>query len=140
MPPAALAATLEYRSGLLGLAGTADMREVLARAAAGSPDAGLAVEVYLHRTRAGIAAMAAAMGGIDALVFTGGVGENSPVIRARVAAGLTFLGIGVDPDRNAAGGGDRDIGTGAADVRPLVVTAREDREIARAVRQVLASS
>src|SRR5438270_11656026 len=66
---------LEHRSGLLALAGTADMREVVAGAGRGEPDAGLALEVYVHRLRAGVAAMAAAAGGLDALVFTGGVGE-----------------------------------------------------------------
>ena len=76
-PPSELAATLEYRSGLLGLAGTGDMREIEARTARGEAQAALALEVYLHRLRAGIAAMAAATDGLDALVFTGGVGENS---------------------------------------------------------------
>jgi predicted NBD/HSP70 family sugar kinase len=82
-PPAELAATLEHRSGLLGLAGTADMREVLSRAEAGDEAARLARDVYIHRLRAGIAAMAAALGGLDTIVFTGGVGENSAEVRAR---------------------------------------------------------
>ena len=77
-PPAELAATLEHRSGLLGLAGTADMRAILAAAEAGDPDAVLALDVYHHRLRAAVAAMAAALGGLDVLVFTGGVGENAP--------------------------------------------------------------
>ena len=75
-----LADALEHHSGLLGLAGTADMREVLARADAGTR--ALALDVYVHRLRAGIAAMAAALGGLDVLVFTGGVGEHAPQIRA----------------------------------------------------------
>ena len=86
MPPAELAATLEHRSGLLGLAGTADMRAILAAEAAGDETATLALGVYLHRLRASIAAMVAALGGLDVLVFTGGVGENAPAIRERVAA------------------------------------------------------
>ena len=102
MPPSELAATLEYRSGLLGLTGSADMQAILAAEQAGDADAALAVGVYLHRLRAGIAAMAAAMDGLDALVFTGGVGENSREIRARTAAGLGFLGIALDLERNAA--------------------------------------
>jgi acetate kinase len=105
------------------------MREVVARG-------GLALDVYLHRLRAGIAAMAAALGGIDALVFTGGVGERSPEVRAGAADGLGFLGVEIDAERNA--GGDEDVGTGA--VRVLVVEAREDLEIARGVRRVLAAS
>ncbi|HJW21503.1 MAG TPA: acetate/propionate family kinase [Candidatus Limnocylindrales bacterium] len=135
-PPAELAATLEHRSGLLGLAGTEDMRELLGRVAAGDPEAALALGVYLHRLRAAIAAMAAAMGGLDGLVFTGGVGENSPDVRARAVAGLGFLGITVEAARNASGGEDREIG-GTGRVRVLVVRAREDLEIARQVREVL---
>src|SRR5205807_1446339 len=73
---------LEHQSGLQGLAGTADMREVLARREAEDADATLAVSVYLERLSMGIGAMAVAMGGLDALVFTGGVGERSPVIRS----------------------------------------------------------
>ena len=135
-PAAELAATLEYRSGLYGLAGTADMPEVLARAAAGDQRAELAREVYLHRLRASIAAMAAALGGLDALVFTGGVGENSAEIRSRAMAGLGFLGVLEDASRNADGTGDREIGAAGASVRSLVIAAREDLEIARQVRQV----
>jgi acetate kinase len=136
-PPAELAATLEYRSGLYGLAGTADMREVLTRALDGDPRAVLAREVYLHRLRASIAAMAAAMGGLDALVFTGGVGENSAELRSRAMAGLGFLGVLEDAARNGDGTGDREIGAAGAPVRSLVIAAREDLEIARQVRHVL---
>ena len=137
MPPAELAATLEYRSGLYGLAGTGDMREVLSRAAAGDSRAELAREVYLHRLRGSVAAMAAAMDGLDALVFTGGVGENSAEIRSRAMAGLGFLGVRADPERNQAGTGDREIGVPGVPVRSLVIAAREDIEIARQVREVL---
>jgi len=138
MPAAELAAALEYRSGLYGLAGTADMREVLSRATAGDARAELGRDTYLHRLRASIAAMAAAMGGLDAIVFTGGVGENSAEIRQRAMDGLGFLGIAADPAANAADGGDREIGAPAAAARSLVITAREDIEIARQVRAALA--
>jgi acetate kinase len=124
-----LARALEHESGLLALAGTADMREVVA-------SGGLAFGVYLHRLRAHIAAMTAALGGLDALVFTGGVGEHSPEVRAGAADGLGFLGVAVDPERNARG--DEEIGAG--DVRVLVVEAREDLEIARGTRRVLGAS
>jgi acetate kinase len=136
-PPAELAATLEYRSGLYGLAGTADMRQVLNRAAGGDPQALLAREVYLHRLRAGIAAMAAAMGGVDLLAFTGGVGENSAEIRERAMDGLGFLGIAAEPHRNRAGAGDRLISPDGAAVQAFVITAREDKQIAAEVRAVL---
>jgi acetate kinase len=138
-PPAELAATLEHRSGLLGLAGTADMREILARAAGGDSASRLALEVYLRRLRAGIASMAAAMNGLEALVFTGGVGENSAEVRIRAADGLDFLGVAVDRDRNAGADGDTDITAPGSAVRVSVIAAREDLEIARQVRAVLRS-
>ena len=137
-PAGELAAALEHRSGLSGLAGTADMREVLARAADGDARCELAREVYLHRLRGYVASMAAAMGGLDALVFTGGVGENSPEIRWRAMEGLGFLGIRPDASRNETGTGDREIGSPDARVRSLVISAREDLEIARQVRSVFA--
>jgi acetate kinase len=135
-PPAELAATLEHRSGLLGLAGTSDMREILANADT-NPEAKLALDVYVHRLRAAIAAMAASMDGLDALVFTGGVGENAPQVRAATAEGLGFLGVELDDDRNLAVDGDREIGSAGARVRTLVIAAREDLQIAHEVRAVL---
>jgi acetate kinase len=137
MPAAELASTLEHRSGLLGLAGTADMRAILEAAAAGNPDATLALDVYLHRLRAGIASMVAALGGLDILVFTGGVGEHAPEIRARAADGLGFLGVAIDADRNADGPRDREIGATGAPVATVVIEAREDLQIAHDVRGVL---
>jgi acetate kinase len=137
MPTEELAATLEHRSGLLGLAGTDDMRAIVLAEAAGDEEAMLALGVYLHRLRASIAAMVAALRGLDVLVFTGGVGEHAPSIRERVAVDLAYLGVVVDPAANAAAQTDADIGTPEARVRTLVVTAREDLEIAREVRAVL---
>ena len=138
MPPAELAATLEHRSGLLGLAGTADMRAILAASGAGEPDAVLALDVYHHRLRGAVAAMAAALGGLDVLVFTGGVGENAPAVRERAGHDLAFLGVSIDQARNRADGDDREIGTPGAAVRSFVIAAREDLEIAHEVREVLA--
>ena len=135
--PAELAEALEHRSGLLGLAGSADMRDVLARDASGDTGASLALAVYLHRLRSGIAAMAAALDGLDALVFTAGVGERSPQIRALACGGLGFLGVAVDPGRNERAQADAVIGADGAAASVLVVTAREDLEIARQVRAVL---
>jgi acetate kinase len=132
-----LAQALEHESGLLGLAGTADMREVLARTARGDPAAELALNVYLHRLCAGIGAMAASLGGLDALVFTGGVGENAAEIRDRAAGTLGFLGVAVDQQSNRAVTGDGDISAPQAAVRTLVIRAREDVEIARQVRVVM---
>jgi acetate kinase len=129
-----LADVLEHESGLLGLAGTGDMRELLAR---DDDDATLALDVYVHRLRAGIAAMTASLGGLDALVFTGGVGENAPQVRRRAVAGLGFLGAQLDEERNEAAEGDADVGAAGAPVRTLVIAAREDLEIAGQVRAVL---
>ncbi len=137
MPPSETGTALEYRSGLLGLAGTEEMRAVLDAEARGEPEAALAIGVYLHRLRGAIAAMAAALGGIDAIGFTGGVGENAPEIRARAAETLGFLGIAIDAGPNSAGPADREIGRREAPVRAFVVAAREDLEIARGVRELL---
>lgn len=128
---------LDYESGLRGLAGDGDLRAVLAAADGGDPAATLAVEVYTHRLRREIAAMTAALGGLDVLLFTGGVGEHSPRVRAAATDRLDYLGIGLDPAANAAAGRDADIGSAGAPARTLVVTAREDLEIARQVRETL---
>ena len=133
---------LESRSGLSGLAGlpsrSGDMRDVRLAAEEGEPGARLAVDVHAHRLRREIAAMAAAMNGLDALVFTGGIGEHQPPVRAEAAAGLAFLGVAIDPARNDTTSADGEITAPGATVRTLVVTAREDVEIARQTRAVLA--
>jgi acetate kinase len=118
------------------------MREVLVRAAAGDPRAVLGRDVYLHRLRGFIAAMAAAMDGLDIIVFTGGVGENSAEIRSRAAAGLGFLGVQVDDERNVRGAGEADdweISPDGAPVRAFRIAAREDKQIAAEVRSVIGS-
>ena len=137
LSPDELADGLEHRSGLQGLAGTPDMREVLAAAGAGGPEAVLALDIYVHRLRAGIAAMTATLGGLDGLVFTGGVGENSSVIRQRAVDDLGFLGLLLDAERNEGGEGDREIGLVGVVPFCVVVVAREDLQIAREVRRVL---
>jgi acetate kinase len=128
---------LEHQSGLLGLAGTADMKVV---AEASSRDAVLALDVYVHRLCAGVAAMATAMGGLDAVVFTGGVGENSPVVRERCLTSLEWLGCDIDNGANENARGDAVISAARAEVGAVVVSAREDLEIAREVRAVLENS
>jgi acetate kinase len=129
---------LERESGLLALAGTADMRDVQARAEGGDAAADAALEVYAHRLRAGIAAMAAAMDGIDVLAFTGGIGARSPGVRADAARGLAFLGVAVHDERNREADGDADVSAAGAAVRTVVIADREDLEIARGVRRALA--
>lgn len=129
---------LEHQAGLAGLAGlpggSGDMREVRAAAQAGQAGAQLAIDVHAHRLRREIAAMAAAMDGLDVLAFTGGIGEHQPEVRAEAAAGLGFLGVAIDSAANAAATGDAEISAAGAPVRTLVITAREDLEIARQVR------
>ena len=141
IPVSEIGNALDRRSGLLGLCGTGDMREVTARAAAGDPAATLAFGVYIHRLRAGIATMTAALGGLDALVFTGGVGEGSVPVRAEACAGLGFLGVALDAAANAAARlPDARISAAASAVQVFVVEAREDLEIAHGVRAALTRS
>jgi acetate kinase len=137
IPPGELLDALEHRSGLVALAGTPDMRDVLAAEARGDVDASLALAVYLHHLRGGIARMVAALEGLDGIVFTGGVGENAPEVRDRTAAGLRYLGIVLDASRNDTVVPDADIGAQGADVRMFVVRAREDLEIGRGVLEAL---
>ena len=137
LSPSELATGLEHESGLLGLAGSADMRTVLARAGDGDERAVLALDVYSHRLRAGIAAMAASLGGMDVLAFTGGVGEHAPEVRARAAADLEFLGVAIDPAANRSAASDANISAADASVQTVVVSAREDLEIARQTREAL---
>lgn len=150
LSPHEVATALDHRSGLTGLAGTGDMREIEAAVRRGEPDALLALEVFIHRLVGGIAAMAAAAGGLDALAFTGGTGENSAVVRGRAAERLAFLGVRVDPGLDEAGlpgpgspggaVGHAEITAPGATVRTFVVAAREDLQIAGEVRRVLAGS
>ncbi|MHB8220306.1 MAG: acetate/propionate family kinase [Acidimicrobiales bacterium] len=131
---------LDRRSGLAGLSGIAggDMRAVLQAASEADGRAILAVDCYVHRLSGAIAQMSASLGGLDAVAFTGGVGEGSAVIRERVGEPLGFLGIAIDPPSNEmVAEGDREItGTGAR-VRTFVVRAREDLEIAGEVVRLL---
>ncbi len=128
---------LESRSGLLGLAGTADMREVLARMNGGDEAARLAFDVYVYRIRTGIAAMSAAMSGVDAVCFTGGVGEPSAAVREGAVAGLEYLGVAVNPGQNEAARGDANVTAPGAPAGVAVVTAREDLEIVGQVETLL---
>jgi acetate kinase len=137
MPHEELADGLEQRSGLVGLAGSADMREVLERAETGEPGAQLALDVYCHRLKLEIAAMVGALGGIDVLAFTGGIGEHAAPIRARAARDLAYLGVHINETANDTAHADANISALGAPVQTVVVTAREDLEIARQTRAVL---
>lgn len=134
----ALDHALNHDSGVVALAGGgAGLREIEAAAEAGDADARLAVEVYVHRLAGAIAAMAAAAGGLDVLVFTAGIGEKSPPVRAQSCARLVFLGVELDEETNAGATPDVDVAAAGARPRVLVIRAREDLVAARAARAVL---
>lgn len=127
----AIESLLNRDSGLKGICGVNDMREVLRRADEGDERAALAKDVYAYRIKKYIGAYCAALGRIDAIVFTAGIGENSPDIRSRACSGLSALGIGIDPDRNAsAAGGAREIQPADGPVKVLVIPTDEELEIA----------
>lgn len=128
---------LHMNSGLLGLGGSADLAELLRSDEQAAKDA---VAVYVHRLCGSIAAMTASLGGLDVLVYTGGVGQNVPELRALVAQRLSYLGIGIDHDANTAADGDTDISQHDDGVRTLVVGAREELTIAEQTRVLLANS
>jgi len=129
---------LNEESGLLGLCGASDMREVLRRADLGDGEARLAVDVTCYRIRKYLGAYLAVLGRIDAVVFTAGVGENSPDIRAQCCQGLSGLGIAVDEERNRAPSRDaRPIHADGAPVAVLVVPTDEEMEIAHQAMQCI---
>jgi acetate kinase len=124
-----LQVVLSRQSGLLGLCGTGDMREVLERADAGDAAAQLALDVYLHRLLTLLGGCVAALGGLDVLVFTGGVGEHAQRVRQLVSARLAWLGVLVRAAEPADDGADHDLTAPGASVRTLVVHAREDLQM-----------
>jgi len=138
--PEEIAHQLETASGLAGLTGgSGDMRDVIAARARGEARAVLAFDVYIHRLTREIAAMTVALGGLDVLVFTGGVGEHVPEVRHEAVVRLGFLGISIDGERNAgAVAGDTNITGADSAVATVVIESREDVEIARDTRAVLA--
>jgi acetate kinase len=134
---------LNLESGLVGVAergtGEADVREIVRSAQAGESGPELAVSVFVHRLAGAVAAMAAASGGLDALIFTAGIGENSALIRQLLCERLRFLGVQLDPRRNDAAEPDCDIAAAESTVRVFVVRAREELIAARAARALLGS-
>lgn len=131
--------TLNEESGLKGVSGVSgDMREVVAARARGDERARLAFDVFVHRLCAGIAGMAASAGGVDAIVFTAGIGENSAEVRSATAERLAWLGVKVEESFHQREG-DRDIAAPDSRVRVLVVKTQEEREIARETARMLAA-
>lgn len=137
---AAIDRALNQQSGLKGLCGTNDMREVIALQQAGDPAAALAFDLYCYRIRKYIGAYGAVLGRVDALVFTGGVGENAPAVRNRVCAGLERLGITLDETANEGSADDvLEIGRPAMPVRLLMIRTNEELQIARDALAVVES-
>ena len=123
---------LNTRSGLLGVSGVSgDMREILAAIKNGNERAKLAFDIYIHRLQSGIGAMIAVLGGIDALIFTAGVGENSPEVRAATCANLEYAGLMLASEKNAQSPPDQAISTADSPGHILIIEAQEDWEIAR---------
>lgn len=140
MDAAQLDRLLNRESGLKGVSGiSGDMREVIAAADRGEARARLALDVYIHRLCREIGGMLASLGGLDALVFTAGVGENCPPVRQRVCDRLAFLGIELDKERNANPALDCDVAASGSRVRVLVIRTDEDWEIARECWRLLNS-
>jgi acetate kinase len=126
--------------GLAGLSGVAggDVRDIEAAAAAGSARAGLALEVFVYQVKKMLGAYAAVMGGIEAIAFTGGIGENSAKLRAACCAGLEFLGVTLDAARNEKGTGDRLVSADASRVAVLAMATNEELIVARRAYRRLA--
>ena len=136
----AIETALNEHSGLLGVSGVSgDYRKVEEAANSGNDQAQLALEIYIARVRAEIGALAATLGGIDALIFAAGVGENSASLRASVCSGLDFMGIHLDRSLNEGQPVDQNIAFPEATVGILVIHTREELMIAREVRQVVGS-
>jgi acetate kinase len=123
---------LNAESGLKGVSGlSGDMRQILAAMTDGNERAQLAFEIYVHRLRAQIGSMLASLGGLDALIFTAGIGEHSPALRAAVCDSFAFLGLTLSHEANLAAPVDQDIATPESKVRVLVIQAQEDWAIAK---------
>lgn len=139
MTPDQIDELLNRRSGLLGMTGSSDMRDVLAAVERGDQQANLALDVYCHRLRSYVGAYYAQLGRVDAIAFTAGVGENGPEVRARTLANLESMGIDIDPERNASGErGIRRISTDESRVAVLVIPTNEEVEIARQTLEAIA--
>ncbi len=135
-----LLAELSGKAGLAGMSGTSgDMRDLEEAAAAGSRRAQTAIDVYVASIRHWLGAGIVELGGLDCIAFAGGIGENSPLTRAAVLAGLADLGIAIDPQANEAkAAGEREIGAKAARVKVWVIPTNEELIVARQTRDLLA--
>jgi acetate kinase len=132
---------LNKKSGLLGISGiSSDMRQIVDAMKQGNTRAKLAFDIFVHRLRSGIAAMVASIGGMDVLVFTAGIGENSPEVRAAACANLGFLGVTLDATKNQTSSRDEDLSAPGSRMRVLVLRAQEDWAIAKECWKLLRTS
>ncbi len=131
---------LNRRSGLLGLGGTtADVRDVLAAEAQGNARAALALDVFVQRAAVTLAGLLPSLGGLDALVFTGGIGEHAAAVRARICERLAFAGVSLNADANRERSSDADVADARSSARVLVIGAREEWFIARECARYLSA-
>ena len=130
---------MNKQSGMLGVSGvSSDFRDLHKAMDENNERARLALAMFCYQVRKKIGAYAAAMDGLDAIVFTAGVGENNPYVRFESTRGLDFMGVSVDADKNNARGGERDVSTASARVRTLVIPTNEELAIARETAALLA--
>jgi len=126
------------KSGALGVSGiSSDFRDLIAAVKEGNERAALAIEIFCYQVRKYIGSFAAAMGGLDAVVFTAGVGENNSEFRAKMVEGLEFMGIKIDKEKNAQRGDDRDVSAADSKVRILVIPTNEELVIARDTQSIV---
>src|SRR6266404_3170940 len=129
---------LNKKSGLLGISGlSGDMRQIVAAMKDGNPRAKLAFDIFVHHLQSGIGAMIAVLGGIDALVFSAGIGEHSPEVRAAACANFGFLGLKLDAAKNAQSPADQEVSLSDSAVRVLIIHAQEDWAIAQECSRLL---
>jgi acetate kinase len=129
---------LNKKSGVLGISGiSSDFRDLHAAADAGNERAALAIEIFCYRVKKYIGEYAAVLNGLDAVIFTAGIGENNDIVRRKVLEGLDYLGIAVDWDKNMIKGEEKDISTPNARVRTLVIPTNEELAIARETVKLL---
>ena len=141
LTPAEMDTYMNKKSGMLGISGvSSDFRDLDAASKEGNERAELALQMFAYKVKQYIGSYAAALNGVDAIVFTAGVGENSDYIRRRAVAGLGFLGLAVDPARNAVRSGEpRFISPEGSPASVLVVPTDEELEIARETRAAVAA-
>jgi acetate kinase len=133
-------AMLNRESGLKGICGDNDMRGIEERMEAGDEAARLAFDMFAYRARKYLGAYMAVLGRVDAVVFTAGIGENSPTVRTAICSGLVPLGIALDETRNAGRGGPKEISTGESRTRVLVIPTEEELEIAVQAQHCIAQA